>query len=130
MASLNLDMGAPLPGAARPPSDDRTSLPDELNTGPAGRTFRLVCGDREWWCIELVRLPAGEWIVSMLFELCELAFEWPACRGMLRMELTEEDVDFRPRRPAPEDRRRDWLPRGVRGEGERDVRVAFEPVFW
>jgi hypothetical protein len=80
--------------------------------------------------MELVRLPAGEWIVSRLFELCELALEWPACRGILRMELTDEEVDFRPRSPAPEERRRDWLPRGVIGEGESEVRVAFEPDFW
>jgi hypothetical protein len=68
-------------------------------------------------------------MVSMLFEDCDEALEWPVCRGKLRIEDTEEEVDFRPRRPAPEDRRRDVLPRGVIGEGDREVRVAFEPVL-
>lgn len=76
------------------------------------------------------RLPAGEWIVSRELELCDEAFECPACRGMLRIDDTDDEVDFRPRRPAPEERRRDWLPRGVNGEGDRDWRVPFEPVLW
>ena len=39
---------------------------------------------------------------------------------MLRMEETEEEVDFRPRRPAEERRYEEC---GVKGTGERDERL-------
>lgn len=39
---------------------------------------------------------------------------------MLRIEDTEEDVDFLPRSPAEE---RLYEPRGVIGEGERELRL-------
>ena len=39
---------------------------------------------------------------------------------MLRMDETEEEVDFRPRRPADERRYEEC---GVRGTGERDDRL-------
>ena len=45
---------------------------------------------------------------------------------MLRMEETEDDVDLRPRSPA-DDRRYD--PRGVMGDGERELRLLEWPVF-
>lgn len=39
---------------------------------------------------------------------------------MVRMEETDEDVDFRPRRPLLGRRKAD---RGVSGEGDNDVRL-------
>jgi len=43
---------------------------------------------------------------------------WAWC--MDRIDDTEDDVDLRPRRPV-EDRR--MVPRGVKGDGERDCRL-------
>ena len=45
---------------------------------------------------------------------------------MLRIDETDEDVDFRPRNPA-EERRYD--PRGVIGDGESEFRLLEWPVF-
>ncbi len=69
-----------------------------LTVGVAGRTFIEECGERP---LRLTVRLVGLWIVSRLLELCEEALlcEVP-CRGRLRMEETDEDVDLRPRKPV------------------------------
>lgn len=71
------------------------------DVGVAGRTLMLLCGDFEGlW--EPLTEPAGE--ASEAEEMDEaLLWVWWWC-GIERMEDTDEDVDFRPRRP-PEERR-------------------------
>lgn len=68
----------------------------------AGSTFTLACGDLVTRCECPETLTAGE---TSEAEDVELAFEceWWWC-GMERMEETDEDVDFRPRRPPLERR--------------------------
>lgn len=78
-----------------------------------------VCGDLEMRAV-------GVATVSMLLDEIEEAFEWARVWWILRMEETDEDVDFRPRRPT-EERRYD--PRGVIGDGEREFRLLEWPVF-
>jgi hypothetical protein len=63
--------------------------------------------------------------VSRLLELWDDALLCEGCRGILRIEETEEDVDFRPRRPV-ELRRYDE--RGVTGEGESELRFLVREV--
>ena len=62
--------------------------------GVAGRTLIDVWGDRP-----TLLLP-GLWRFSRLFEDAEEALLCVACRGILRIEETEEDVDLRPRSPT------------------------------
>lgn len=91
----------------------------EVDVGVAGRILTEWCGER----------PAPSWDLDMEVETepLELVEEallwlwwWAWC--MERIEETEDDVDFRPRRPVgPEERRTVDL--GVTGEGERECRL-------
>jgi hypothetical protein len=74
----------------------RTNLPKLLGApvvGVAGSTLILVCG-------LLPTLLEGLVTVSMELELLLEALECVLCRGNDRIEETEDDVDFRPRRPV------------------------------
>ena len=64
--------------------------------GVAGRTLTEVCGEREDF--ENGTDECTEFEVDDV----EDALEWEGIWWMLRMEETEEDVDFRPRRPPEE----------------------------
>lgn len=73
------------------------------DVGVAGSTLMLLCGLLLILCEWPDMLTVGD---VMLAELdMDEALEWLCWwRGMLRIELTDEDVDFLPRRP-PLDRR-------------------------
>lgn len=87
-----------------------------MPVGVAGRTLTEWCGDR--------LLANGVLDDMEAVEDVELALEcvcwW---RGMVRIELKEDDVDLRPRRP-PEGRR--MVERGVRGAGEIEWRFLYD----
>lgn len=65
----------------------------EFVVGVAGSTLIEECGDRP-----ALLLP-GLWRCSMLFDDVEEALLCVWYRGILLTEETEEEVDFRPRRP-------------------------------
>jgi len=72
------------------------------DVGVAGRTLMLLCGDLDGLCECPLTEPEGE--ASEAEDMDDaLLWEWWWC-GMDRIEDTDEDVDFRPRRP-PEERR-------------------------
>lgn len=67
--------------------------------GVEGRTLTEVCGERPVvFEALLVDGKAEEWTELDVEEVDE-ALEWVWTWWMLRMELTDEEVDFRPRRP-------------------------------
>jgi hypothetical protein len=69
-----------------------------VEVGVAGRTLTLLWGLLAlWWLVTL-----GEAMETLEVEDALLCVWWWC--GMLRMLLTEEDVDLRPRRP-PDERR-------------------------
>lgn len=76
----------------------------EEDVGVAGRTLMLLCGERDL-CAPLIwetLLTEGETMEAL--EVDEALLCVCAWCGMLLMLLTEDEVDFRPRRP-PEERR-------------------------
>lgn len=83
--------------------------------GVAGRTLMLLWGDLEGLCEWPLVETAGE---TREAEDVDEAFEceWWWC-GMLRIEDTDDEVDFRPRRPPDERRYED---RGVSGAGDAE----------
>jgi hypothetical protein len=92
------------------------------DVGVAGSTLTLLCGDFVCLCPETE--TEGD---PMDIEDVEDAFEceWWWC-GIERMEDTDEEVDFLPRRP-PEERR--YEERGVSGAGLAERRRALpEPL--
>lgn len=91
--------------------------------GVAGRTFTEWCGDEEEprWSVP----PLDMAVETDPLELVDDALEcecWWWCWWIDRIDDTDDDVDFRPRRP-PEVRRIAVVVRGVSGEGERDCRL-------
>jgi hypothetical protein len=118
--SVEMDAGGP------PARTSLMLLGKVEEVGVAGRTFILLCGDLATLC-ELICPDT----VDTLGEAIEaddvddaLLCVWWWC-GMLLILETDEDVDFRPRRP-PEERR--YEERGVSGAGEADsLRVEPEP---
>ena len=66
----------------------------EFAPGVEGKTLIEVWGDRP-----TLLLP-GLWMLSTLLEEVEEALLCVGCRGMLRTEEMDEDVDLRPRRPT------------------------------
>ena len=86
----------PMEGA---PARTRRMLEGKVvEVGVAGRTLTLLCGLLAlWWLVTL-----GEAMETLEVEEA-LLWVWWWC-GMLRMLLTEEEVDLRPRRP-PDERR-------------------------
>lgn len=72
----------------------RPVLEKEPAVGVAGKTFTEVCGERP-----LTEREAGELTVSNELEDWDEALLWAGRRGMERTEETEDEVDFRPRRP-------------------------------
>jgi hypothetical protein len=83
----------------RPPwRTTRMLLGKDDEVGVAGRTFMLLCGDLvSLWPWLPVADAAGE-VMDMEDVEEALEWEWWWC-GMERMEETDEDVDFLPRRP-------------------------------
>ena len=71
--------------------------------GVAGRTLTLLCGElMRCWVEE--GLPAEEWcsaeeVTEFEVEDVEQAFECAGGRCMERIEVTDEVVEFLPRRP-------------------------------
>lgn len=89
----------PIEGA---PARTRRMLEGKVvEVGVAGRTLTLLCGDLVLWCPLTVE-TLGEAMETLEVEEA-LLWVWWWC-GMLRMLLTEEEVDLRPRRP-PDERR-------------------------
>ena len=72
------------------------------------------------WGERGVRIPADDAARLLLFEDVEDARECDWTWWSDRMDETEEEVDFLPRRPADERR---YEERGVTGIGERDFRL-------
>lgn len=68
--------------------------------GVDGSTFTEVCGERPLFLVALLMDGKAEEWTEFEVEDVEEALEWLWMWWMLRMELTEEDVDFRPRRPV------------------------------
>jgi len=86
--------------------------------GVAGRTLTEWCGDRVD-CIGVLDTdvdtePLDEVELALL---CEWWWVW--CSE--RTDETDDEVDLRPRRPGPEERR--TVERGVRGDGESEWRL-------
>ena len=68
--------------------------------GVDGRTFTELCGERQLVLVALlIDGNAEEW-TELEVDDVEEALEWVWTWWMLRMELTDEDVDLRPRRPT------------------------------
>ena len=72
--------------------------------GVAGRTLTELCGELMWCWLE--DLPTDEWCKAeelMEFDVEEVdeALECAGGRCMERIDETDDDVDFRPRRPEP-----------------------------
>jgi hypothetical protein len=112
-------------GVLTPPVRTRRMLEGKADeVGVAGSTLMLLCGDLLSLCEWPETLTAGE---VMEAEEVEDAFEceWWWC-GMERIEETDEDVDFRPRRPPEEWRYED---RGVRGAGDAESRRMLPEPF-
>lgn len=95
---------------------------DVVLVGVAGRTLT------EWWGLRPVCMGVFDMLVETeLVDDVDDALEWVWwCAWCMDLtEDTDEDVDFRPRRPAEERRTAD---RGVMGDGERDCRLYECPV--
>lgn len=107
----------------------RMLLGKEVEVGVAGRTLTEWCGLRlDAIMAEGVLETLVETEPVLLVELALLWLWWWVAWCMLRIEDTEDEVLLRPRNPGPEERRM-TVPRGVRGEGERDWRLyAVEVV--
>lgn len=92
-------------GMLRGPSGALTTrifVGKEEFVGVAGSTFTLECGDLGvLWCPETVETEGETREADDVEEALECVWWW--C-GILRIDETELDVDFLPRRP-PEDRR-------------------------
>lgn len=94
----------------------------EAAFGVVGRTLTEALGDLG---AALADAPASVEVVSALFDDADDALERECLWWILRTEETDEDVDLRPRRPA-EDRRYEL--RGVRGDGDKELRLLELPL--
>ena len=91
--------------------------------GVAGRILTEAWGERVVKVVVFMEAEPDPWAFVLLVVIeaddVDDALECEWTWWMLRTDDTEEDVDFRPRRPALERRYED---RGVNGEGERELR--------
>lgn len=84
------------------PRTTRMLVGNEDEVGVAGSTFTDECGDLVLWCPDTDTAgEATEVVAEDVDDALECVWWW--C-GIDRIEDTEEDVDFLPRRP-PEERR-------------------------